>query len=217
MAPVPGSSPPPTPPAPAAAAPPMARTADAPPTGLRRFLRVFLPWALSLALVLASWALTRLQKDDDAIYDSFVTHGVVGEQARARNIDATITDVHVARSVSDGDRWQADGTWIVVDVDAAAVQTQTAALLRAQLRVGPRTYSATERGETAINLRLIPGVAKRGSVAFEVPADVPRKQATVVLSWHRGDDADGVIEVAVDLGEIPIEERVVLDEIGWAQ
>jgi len=196
---------------------PVTDAVDAAPTLLRRILGASVPWVISLVLVIAEWGLTQLKKPDDAIYDSFVTRTEVGEQAEARNLIATVTDVHVARSVSDGDDWRAEGAWVVVDLDAAAAQTQTAALLRAQLRIGERTFSATERGDTGNNLRLITGVPRHGSVAFEVPDEALDDEATIVLSWHRGDDADGLIEVAVDLDQLAVEDEVVLDEIGWAQ
>ena len=189
---------------------------DAATPRFRRTLRASLPWAVSLALVLIAWGITQLQKPDDAIYDSFVTHAAIGEQATARNLIATVTDVHVARAVSDGDDWRAEGTWVVVDLDAAAAQSQTGALLHTQLRVGERTYTATERGETGDNLGLITGVPRQGSVAFEVAEDAIDGEAEILLSWHDTDDADGIIAVAVDLGELAVEDEVVLDEIGWA-
>ena len=58
-----------------------AHSAGAGRTRLRRILRASLPWAISLALVIAAWGITQLQKPDDAIYDSFVTHAAIGEQA----------------------------------------------------------------------------------------------------------------------------------------
>lgn len=190
---------------------------DAAPPRLRRILRAATPWLISLVLVTAAWGLTQLKKPDDAIYDSFVSRAAVGERADARNLVATVTDVHVTRSVSDDDDWRADGAWVVVDLDAAAAQTQTATLLRAKLLIGERTYSATERGDTANNLRLITGVPRHGSVAFEVPHDAIDENAVIVLSWQLDPSADGVIEVPVDLGRLAVEDEVVLDEIGWAE
>ena len=110
---------------------------------------------------------------------------------------------------------RAEGTWVIVDLDAAAAQSQTGALLHTQLRVGERTYTATERGETGDNLGLITGVPRQGSVAFEVAEDAIDGEAEIVLSWHDTDDADGIIAVTVDLGELAVENEVVLDEIGW--
>ncbi|REJ08381.1 hypothetical protein DY023_01220 [Microbacterium bovistercoris] len=168
-------------------------------------------------MVVAAWFLLQLQKPEDAVYDSFVSTASVGEQAVSRNLAATVTDVRAGRSVSDGIRWTAEGTWLVVDVDAATVQTEFASLLKGELRIGDRTYKATERGSTAQNMSLITGVPRHGSLAFELPEDAVRGEATVVLSWQDDHTADGVIEVAVDLDDVAMQNEVTLDEIGWSR
>lgn len=202
--------PPPAPPVPAA---PVAPHSPAPRRGR---WRAAAPWALSIALVVAAWGLLQIKQPEDAPYRSFVTTAQVGEQGVTRNLAVTVTDVHAARSVTDGDRWRAEGTWVVVDFDASATEDQFGALLAvSDLRIGERTYSATERGESAQRMTLITGVPQHGSIAFELPEGALRGPATLVFAGEDDYAADGVIEVPVDLGALPVEAEVELDPIGW--
>lgn len=181
-------------------------------------LRTALPWALAVVFVGAAWGLTQAQQPEDAPYDSFITTAKVGEQAVTRNLAVTVTEVRAARSVSDGARWHAEGTWLVVDLDAAAVQDQFAALLAtSNLRLGERTYSATERGETAKGMPLVTGVPRHGSIAFELPEGALKGPATLVFASEYVTSADGVIEITVDLDDVAVQNEVVLDPIGWAR
>ena len=203
--------PPPVPSSPAAV--PMA-----PATSRRGFLRRAAPWALSVVLVAAAWGLIQVQKHEDAPYESFVSSTTVGERAETRNLSVTVTEVHAARSVSDGQRWRAEGTWLVVDFDAAALDDQFGALLATtDLRLGDRTYSATERGDTAKSMVLVTGVPRHGSIAFELPEGALTGPATLVFATEYDTSADGVIEVSVDLDDVPMQNEVELDPVGWAR
>jgi len=190
----------------------------APVTSRRGFLRRAAPWALSVVLVAAAWGLTQVQKHEDAPYESFVSSTTVGERAETRNLSVTVTEVHAARSVSDGQRWRAEGTWLVVDFDAAALDDQFGALLATtDLRLGDRTYSATERGDTAKSMVLVTGVPRHGSIAFELPEGALTGPATLVFATEYDTSADGVIEVPVDLDDVPMQNEVELDPVGWAR
>lgn len=203
--------PPPVPGSPAA-------VSVAPATSRRGFLRRAAPWALSVVLVAAAWGLTQVQKHKDAPYESFVSSTTVGERAETRNLSVTVTEVHAARSVSDGRRWRAEGTWLVVDFDAAALDDQFGALLATtDLRLGDRRYSATERGDTAKNMVLVTGVPRHGSIAFELPEGALTGPATLVFATEYDTTADGVIEVSVDLDDVPMQNEVELDPVGWAR
>lgn len=212
------STPPPPGPFPSPAPGPAPAGLAVEPAPRRGVLRRAAPWALSVAFVAAAWGITQVQKPDDAPYDSFVTTAGVGEHAVTRNLAVTVTGVHAALSVSDGDRWHAEGTWLVVDLDAAAVQDQFGALLStSDLRLGGRTFSATERGETAKGMTLVTGVPRHGSIAFELPEGSLKGPATLVFATEYDPSADGVIEVDVDLDDLAVQNEVVLDPIGWAR
>ncbi|MFD6699940.1 MULTISPECIES: hypothetical protein [unclassified Microbacterium] len=194
----------------------LAPAAPVPAAAPRRGLRTAGIWALSAVLVVGAWGLTQVQQPDDAPYDRFVTSTTVGKRGEARNIAVTVTDIRAGHAVSDGDRWRADGTWLVVDLDAATVEDQLGAALRvANLRVGGRTYSATERGETAKGMTLITGVPRHGSIAFELPEGSLHGTATLEFASTVWTSTDGVVEVVVDLDDVAVQNDVVLDPMGW--
>lgn len=188
----------------------------APPTPPRSRLRTTGVWALSTALVIAAWGLVQFQQPDDAPYDSFVSTTAVGKRGVARNLAVTVTDVRAGRAIVDSGSWRADGTWLVVDLDAATVEDQFgAALYVANLHLGDRTYSATERGETAAGMTLITGVPRHGSIAFELPEGALKGTATLEFAPTLSTQSDGVVEVTVDLDDVALQSTVVLDPTGW--
>ncbi|MEW1962420.1 hypothetical protein AB0269_08190 [Microbacterium sp. NPDC077644] len=179
-----------------------------------------LVWSLTAALLAGAWLVSKATLDDDAPTSPFVTTARVGEQATTRNLAVTVHDVRLANRVTDAAGWSAQGTWLVIDLDAATVLTQESGLLSfARLTVGERTFSATDRGSTFADQRLVTGVPRTGSLAFELADDVMGGQATLSLAvGTAGGDviADGVIEVPIDLGDLPIEAEATLVESGWA-
>lgn len=175
-------------------------------------------WALSAVLVVAAWAVLQAKLPEHDAPDSFVTTTTVGASATTRNLALTVTRVRAARAVSDGAGWRAEGTWLVVDLDAAAVQDQFGATLTpARLRLGSRTFAATERGDSARGMPLITGVPRHGSVAFELPDGALSGPATLTFGADYTTAGDGVIDVVVDLDDVPLQDEAELDPIGWTR
>lgn len=177
-----------------------------------------LPWLLTAALLAGAWGLVKITLPDGSAQEPFVTAARLDESATARNLVVTVTDVHAARSIVDAKGWSAEGTWLVIDLEAEAHVTQDGANLSlATLTIGDRTFSATDRGTTFVWQQLITGVPRSGSLAFELPADALTGLATVRLGTGNAERLDGVIELTVDLGGLPVEAEAQLDENGWAR
>jgi hypothetical protein len=167
-------------------------------------------------LLAGAWVLNTIALPDGSSEASFVTRTAIGETATTRNLELTVTDVRAARTLTDPQGWSAEGTWLVVDLDAAALQSQYAASLGfAELTIGDRTYSATDRGETFYRQRLVTGVPRSGSLAFELPAEVLKGTATLRLSIPADVRYDGVIEMPIPLEDVAVEEAIVLSNPGW--
>lgn len=184
-------------------------------------MKRLLPWLLTAALLAGAWGIVEVTLPDDAASAPFVTSAAIGEPAAARDLAVTVTDVRAAREVTDTAGWSADGTWLIVDLDAAAVvSAQGATLGLAELRIGELTFSATDRGTTFWRQRLVPGVARSGSLAFELPADALSGPAVLRLGNPTGRadiPLDGVIEVPLDLDDVVLVPRAELNENGWAR
>ncbi len=178
----------------------------------------FLVWTLTFVLLAAAWGVSKATLPDDAATTPFPAVAALDEPVITRDLAVTVTDVHRARRVADADGWSAEGTWFVVDLEVASVIGQDAASLQlAQLVIGDRIFHATERGTTLYEQRLFTGVPRSGSLAFELPEEVVGGAATLRLSTADDPLLDGIIEMPLQLDEIPVETEVVLDENGWAR
>lgn len=184
-------------------------------------MKKVLPWLLTAALLAGAWGLVKITLPDDAALEPFITTTGLDEPSVTRDLAVTVTDVRAARRVTDAAGWSAEGTWLVVDLEAAAVLTQEAALLDlAELTIGDRTFIATERGTTFLDQRLVPGVPRAGSLAFELPADALAGDAVLRLGNTTAVSdplLDGVIELRIDVDAAPMLNETQLRENGWAR
>lgn len=178
-------------------------------------------WIVAAALVAGAWAVTAFTPDDDAGADAFTLTASIGEHVGGRNIAVTVLSVRAAHGIESESGWSADGTWVVVDMSAEAVVSQADGLLStATLRLGERTFSATERGPDEMSLYrtpLVPGVPKSGSVAFEVPDDALAESGVLRLSTSSRPWGDTVIEVPVDLSRVDVAPVIEVADTGWTR
>lgn len=180
--------------------------------------KTILVWSLTLVLLAAAWGVSKATLPDDASAAPFPIAAEIDEPVTARNLAVTVTDVHIANRVRDAKDWTADGTWVVVDLEAAGVLTQDEGTLQlAQLVIGDRTFGATDRGTTFLNQRLVTGVPRSGSVAFELPEGAAAGAATLRLGTADEVLLDDVIELPLQLDEVAVETEVLLEENGWAR
>jgi hypothetical protein len=181
-----------------------------------------LSWGLTLVLLAAAWGVVEVTLPDDAAQQPFPTTAEIGEAAVSRNLVVTVTDVRAAARVTDDSGWSADGTWLVVDLEASSQVTQENALLGlSRLIVGDRTFSATDRGTTFAEQRLVTGVPRSGSLAFELPADALTGTATLQLGVPTGAvgqvPLDGMITLTIDLDALEPDGEAALLPNGWAR
>ena len=179
-------------------------------------MKPWLVWTTGIALVGAAWAVLLVTPDDDAGTEPFTVSAVVGERAESRGFEAIVTDARRgARAEAGG--WAADGTWVVVDLEIAAVGSENGAVLRtAQLVVDGVTYRASERPESLLDSDLAVGLARSGSLAFELPADAVSAPATLQLALADDTRLDDVVELPVDLPTLPSAPTVELLPNDWA-
>lgn len=158
--------------------------------------------------------------------DPFRVTATRDETAEGRNIAVTIHDVVVSDGVTTDSGWSATGTWLVVDLDAWALRTESPASIRAAyLLFADRIVSASERptardsAGSLLNAPLRVDIPQSGSIAFEIPADAVAQDA--VLQLAQGNtvgptdpalsiEGDSVIELPLSLGDI---DRVTQREL----
>lgn len=183
-------------------------------------MRALLGWALALVLVAAAWGVAVVTPSDDAGAEAFVTDAGVGERGSGRNIAATVGAVTIAKSVTAQSGWHATGTWVVIEITAEASSDQVHGLLSlATLKIGDRTYSASERGPDEMTLyrtQLVPGVPRSGSILFEVPDDALHGTGILRLATSSTPWGDTILQVHVDLDSADRVEEIDIADVEWA-
>jgi hypothetical protein len=168
-------------------------------------------------LVAAGFVIHTTPSDADRDAPIFVT-GELGDSLVGRNIAATVTEVRLADVVST-ERWsgETEGVWVVIDLSAEAVETETAALLNVSLVIGDRTFSASTRPglDTIAGQALSVGIPSGGPVLFEVPDDAVTSDAKVRIAQSNDPRADSVLEVVISLGTLEIEPTLAADPTTW--
>jgi hypothetical protein len=152
-------------------------------------------------------------------------HAEIEQTVSGRNIEATVTQVRVTRSVTTSNGWAGEttGIWVVVDATVAAVVDDDIPLATTELQIGSVTYSASLRPGTSTlaNSPLSTGIPRSGSLVFEIPEAVLTSEegadATVRLAANGDPRSDSIVVVPVDLTTLAIENSITLDATEWGQ
>lgn len=183
-----------------------------------------LAWAVGLAMIVVAWFVSGQTPDGaDLASEPFPVSATVGEPAEGRNVGIEVHALALAERV-EADIWSAEGTWLVVDLDVWAIESEPGATFNAAaLKVGDRTFTASERGESMLGALPLIDMATRGRIAFELPADAADARGTLRLGLNGTSDVDtlflgdSVIEIPVDLAEVDRVETLTLDETEWVR
>ncbi|MEV1128413.1 hypothetical protein [Agromyces sp. NPDC049794] len=171
------------------------------------------------ALVIAAWGVALVTPDDAAAEQPFVVPVEVGDAGEGRNLAVTITGVRAADAATI-DGWVATGPWLIVDLEAAAVESESGALLsHATLSIDGRTFRASERPpDSLFRSALSVGVPRSGSIAFELP-EAALGDDVAVLSLGLSEDPrlDSVIELHLEPRRLDRVEEAELVSSGWAR
>lgn len=170
------------------------------------------PWLITAALLAGAWLIALVAPGDDASVAPFIVPAVIGEEAVGREFTLTVQDVQLAEHVSGSKGWSADGTWLVVDLDAEANHEQYGMLLAgATLRIADQSFRASERMDSMLRSALVPGVSKSGTLAFELPESALSNTGILQLSTNDDTRADSVVELEIHLDELtPVAEADIL-------
>lgn len=175
-----------------------------------------LAWIAGLAMVALAAAVGSLTLQDSQTQAPFVLDATLGERAEGRQFAATITEVQRAERISDDSGWQAEGDWLVVDLEAEAIGTEVGALLNlAEVHVGERIISASERPASLDGQVIYVRVPQSGSLAFELPEDAAGI-VTLRLGRNLEPRLDSVIELPIDLDALEVLPERALQPTGWA-
>ncbi|WP_404429288.1 hypothetical protein LG299_08760 [Microbacterium lacus] len=170
---------------------------------------------IATGLLALAWLVALVTPSESAHEAPFPVAAANGDEGVGRNLAVRVDEVRKAESVLE-DGWTAEGNWLVVDLEAAAVVEEFGvSLTLATFTVDGRTYRASERPRSFLQAGLFAGIPQTGSLAFELADDVVA--GTGVLRFAVNADArlDSVIEVTVDLAELETEASVELRPAEW--
>lgn len=186
-------------------------------------------WLVALAMLVGAWFVAWATPDgEERISDPFRVAAEVGAPAAGDNLGVTVTALTLADRVTSGG-WYATGTWLVVDLEAWVTRTESPGSLNAVfLVVGDRVFRASERPgaydpeATLLRTGLHLDRSLSGSIAFELPEELPDEPATLQLAIGNNaishDDvleADSVIELTVDLHALERIPELALPPTEW--
>ena len=180
---------------------------------------------IGLVAVLAiAWFVAETTPTDEAWQGPIVVSGDIGETLTGRNIEAVVSEVRVADTVTASNGWAGptSGVWVVVDASVAAVVDDLGVSLgTAELVINGVTYSASERPDdgTIARAPLSTGIPLTGPLMFEVPRELVESEAassaTIQLAINSDPRADSMLVVGVDLTALPLQPFVDTDDPIW--
>ncbi|AZC14021.1 hypothetical protein [Microbacterium sp. ABRD28] len=180
-------------------------------------MRRWLAWAIGLTLMVGAWGVIQITPTQDDAEAPFPLAAEIDRTVTARGFAVAVTDVQLASSAVAGG-WSAEGTWLIVDLEAEATREETGTrLARAELTVDGLTYRASERPPSLFGSVLTPGIPRQGSLAFEIPSDVVRRAATLELGLYDDPRLDSAVTLDLDLASLELQDEVELLETGWAK
>lgn len=173
-------------------------------------------WLVGAALVAAAGAVVIVTPSTETRNGPFLIHGTVSETVTSRELVVTVDSASFADRVTVvDDDWQAEGNWLVVDLSAAAAQTEVdAAVHLATLVIDGHEFIASERPSTSlIGTDLRVGVDTHGMLAFQLPTDLEPAEAELRLTRpHSTPRLDDVIVVHLDLEGAARERAIDIEE-----
>jgi len=194
-------------------------------------------WLCGVAMVVAAGFVAAATPDgEQRIADAFRSSAQVGEVAESDGLVVLVNGMQLADGVS-YDGWRAEGTWLVVGLDAWLTRSELGGVLgRAYLTVGERTYLASERprsydqSATIDGFGLHVGTPRTGELVFELPTDIASTAgadhavlqlstgtALVGLSPRENQQGAAVIEFTVDLTTLARVDDLALAGTTWGE
>jgi len=174
-----------------------------------------LPWVATVVLLIGAWFVQLITPSDDVAAEPFLVAASIGSEAVGREIVVTVLEVRAASTVTSSSGWSAEGTWLLVDLNAETV-TADRLLQGATLTIDGLEFRASERMDSIFSTKLVPGIPRTGTIAFELPD--ASLTGTGILHLSLGDDTrlDSVIELTIPLDELTTSAEESVHVTEWA-
>lgn len=173
-------------------------------------------WLVGTALVAGAGLLSAITPSDQSIIGPFVVSGDQGAPTASRMLQAQVVSTSFADSiVADGGDWKASANWLVIELEASALQTEERAEIDfATLSVDGLVFRASERvPETLLGKHLHLGTDTTGVLVFELADGIHAGEGELRLTTHyRTPQLDDLLALRVSLDEARRAATVELSE-----
>jgi hypothetical protein len=181
-------------------------------------MKPWLVWTVGAGLLAIAWIVVAVTPGDDVSEQPFVVAASADEPAMARTFTATLSNVRLGDTATDPRGWAAEGTWLLVDIEAEARREEVGVLLSsAWLQIDGVRYRASERPQSFLGAALSVGLPKSGTLAFELPDDAVAHTGVIEVATVEEPLLDAVVTLPVDLAELERQQSVELAPTEWAQ
>lgn len=174
-------------------------------------------------LLVLAFAVARTEPGEGVSFAPFVSRVEQGQLGEGRDVQAVVDRALLADEVELGS-WTGETTGVWLVVDARMATTESPGLAAAELRVGDRMWRPSTRPSSGA-LQLTPlaaGLPMRGSLVFELPAELLEEpdaaRAVLRLATDTDSRLQSVVELELDLAAMPREGRLELaraERVRW--
>lgn len=170
-------------------------------------------------MLVGAWFLQTLIPAPTVVTEPLPVTGAVGEAIHGRTFTITVTDAQVSDGVEGEQGWWAEGTWVVIDVQAEAEGSEAASpyLALATLTIDGVTYSASERPKSLLDASLSVDIPVAGSLAFEINPDLANGQATLRMGTTLSPVLDSIAQLHFNLADLERTDDRTIDSPAWAK
>ena len=163
---------------------------------------------LFAALLAAAMYLRNHQMDTVAAHQPIDVRGSLGAEASGRNVTGEVIAVHRTQSLSvpTGRRVATDGTFLVVEFEAATLLGPGP--IQVDLEVDGTTHTALDVPGGYERERVNPGIRLRGTAVFEIPTAAANGDAQFRITGSNDPRLDSRLVFEIALADAPNENVV---------
>ncbi|MDJ1113141.1 hypothetical protein [Microbacterium dauci] len=177
-----------------------------------------LVWSIGVGLLAVAWIVVAITPVEADAERPFAVAASVDEPATARTFTVTLSNMRLGAAATDPRGWTAEGTWLLVDIEAEARREEARVALRsAWLELDGIRYRASERPQSFLGTALAVGLPKSGTLAFELPGDIADAKGVIELATVTETRLDAIVTLPVDFGALERQQTVELAPTEWAR
>lgn len=177
-------------------------------------------WLAGIGLVAAAWGASLLLPAPTAWRTPYVTSIEMGDVQTSGNLTLTVHSALFADELVDSQPtgiWTGTGNFLVLDVSAQAHNDESLNVFITRTAIlNGNEYWPTERVYTQLSAApLSAAMSARGTIVYELPADVRSGTIQVQLGMGDAKQAGQITQLEVQLDDVAERDSVRLEKVRW--